>query len=66
MISPVHLSDYPYGDYTACGMASDACESGDEDEMVLFAKPGEVATCPKCQGVVDYFKSIKRYREPKP
>ncbi|WP_152546267.1 hypothetical protein [Bordetella bronchiseptica] len=60
----LHLSGTE-AERTACGMAFDAFDSGDADEPVEFAQPGQVATCPECRAVVDYFHSIKKYREPR-
>lgn len=52
------------GDYTMCGLASDAYESGDESAPVVIAGPGELITCKGCRAVIAYYKSIKGYREP--
>jgi len=51
------------GDYTMCGLALDAYESGDESEPVVMAAPGELITCKGCRAVIAYFKDFKGYRE---
>lgn len=50
-------------EYTLCGMAFDAHESGDADEPIVMAKRGEIVTCEDCRGVIKYVKrSFKRNR----
>ncbi|CAA2409827.1 hypothetical protein [Xanthomonas phage Suba] len=51
-------------EFTICGIAFDAHDSGDYDRTIEFAQPGEVITCPECRKVIAYFKSIKHWKEP--
>jgi len=51
------MGDGNGGEFTICGMAFDAYESGDADEQVVFAKPKEVVTCKECRAAIDYVKS---------
>lgn len=44
------------GEFTACGMAFDAYDSGDADEPIVFVKGKETVTCQDCRDVIDYFK----------
>jgi len=43
-------------EHTLCGSAFDAYESGDLDEPIIFAKKGEIVTCPECKLEIDYIK----------
>lgn len=52
------------GEFTICGIAFDAFDSGDVDEPTRFASPGETITCPECRKVIAYFKSIRHWKEP--
>lgn len=52
------------GEYTACGMAFDAHDSGDEDEPIVFAEPGKVYDCAECRRVVDAYRATRGYRQP--
>ena len=45
-------------EFTACGIAFDAFESGDADAPVAFAAAGQSVTCQDCADVVAYYKSI--------
>jgi hypothetical protein len=50
-------------EFTLCGLACDAYESGDHDESVVSAKPGELVTCPECRQVLDRIRrEFKGYR----
>lgn len=59
-----HASDPAFSEYTVCGLAYDAHESGDHDEQVLFAEDGEPVTCLKCREVVTEVRRIKLGRLP--
>lgn len=52
------------GEFTLCGMAFDAHESGDADEPVVFAHQGQIITCPDCRTIINYVKTFKHYRQP--
>ncbi|WP_199028472.1 hypothetical protein [Ralstonia sp. ASV6] len=50
-------------EYSLCGLACDAHESGDTDEPVEFAEAGELVTCVECRDAIDHVRaSFKRYR----
>lgn len=50
-------------EFTLCGLACDAHESGDHDEPVVSAKPGELVTCHECRQVLDRIRGeFKGYR----
>ncbi|WP_186058673.1 hypothetical protein [Burkholderia gladioli] len=51
-------------EFTLCGIAFDAQDSGDIDEPIVFAKAGQVVDCEDCRRIIDYVKSFKRYRQP--
>lgn len=53
------------GEFTVCGLAYDAYESGDHDEPVLFAGDGEPVTCLMCREVVTEVRRIKLGRLPR-
>lgn len=46
-------------EYSVCGLAIDAYESGDESEPVLFANAGEVVTCRLCREIVGEIRQMK-------
>jgi hypothetical protein len=51
------------GEYTLCGLAFDAYESGDHHELVVEARPGELVTCKECRAAIDHARSqFKGYR----
>lgn len=52
------------GEFTLCGDAFDAFESGDADEPVHFAAPGQLISCPKCREVINHCKAVKHWKEP--
>jgi hypothetical protein len=52
------------GEFTICGIAFDAHESGDVDEEVVFADPGQLVTCEDCRRTIAFIKQFKRYRQP--
>lgn len=35
-------------EFSLCGMSYDAFESGDADETIVFAEPGQKINCPDC------------------
>lgn len=47
-------------EFTLCGFAFDAHDSGDADEPIIFAKRGEVVTCEECRAVIDYIRQHYR------
>lgn len=50
-------------EFTVCGLAPEAFESGDADEPIVIAGTGELVTCPTCRRFIDFAKSnFKRYR----
>lgn len=63
-MSSRHANAPTHDEYTLCGFAVDAHETGDHSEPIVFAKPGETINCPECRVVINYCKSIKRWREP--
>lgn len=52
------------GEFTLCGLACDAFESGDADKPVTFAAPGEIVTCKECRDVIYHVKTFRGYRAP--
>ena len=44
-------------EFTLCGVAMDAYESGDEDRPVVFAADGEVVTCEDCRSVIEHVRA---------
>ena len=58
------LSPQGDGEFTVCGFAFDAHDSGDHDEPIVFAGNGEAVTCPECRRIVVEFRSIKIGRLP--
>jgi len=53
------------GEYSLCGLAFDAHDSGDEPEPVHFAVGGQLVTCRECRAMIDYVRTFKGYRAPK-
>ena len=47
-------------EHSLCGMAFDAYDSGDADEPIVFAKPGEIVTCKHCRAHIDFVR--RKYR----
>lgn len=60
----IHGTAWSQGEeFTMCGMAFDAFESGDADAPIVFAERGETVTCKDCRDAIDHVrKSFKRYR----
>ena len=48
-------------DFTLCGDACDAFDSGDADEEHVEAEKGQAVTCPKCCAVIENIRAM-RYR----
>lgn len=44
-------------EHSLCGLAPEAFESGDHDEVVVFAKPGQVVTCTFCRHTIDHVRT---------
>lgn len=54
-------------EHSLCGLAMDAYESGDHEEPVVFATPGQLVTCSMCRLEIDHVRdSFKRYRAVQP
>lgn len=51
-------------EYTACGLAFDAYDSGDHSDPIEFAKSGEIVTCADCREAIDHFRKYIKYRVP--
>lgn len=51
-------------EFTLCGLAFDAHDSGDHDEPVIMAAPGQLVNCVECRAVIDYVRTFKGYRQP--
>ena len=50
-------------EHTLCGFAPEAFESGDSEEPIVFAAPGELITCKTCRAEIDHVrKRFNRYR----
>ena len=50
-------------EYTLCGDAFDAYESGDSDAPIVIAKMNQTVTCPKCRNVIVWVKmNFKNFR----
>lgn len=64
-MTTTHAQNPAYTEYTVCGLAYDAHESGDYNEPVLFAEDGAPVTCPKCREVVTEVRRIKLGRIPR-
>lgn len=50
-------------EYSLCGTAFNAFDSGDVDEPVIFAKTGDTVTCQECRDHLDFIRRCyRRYR----
>lgn len=50
-------------EHALCGLSFDAHQSGDADEPVVFAMPGELVTCNLCRLEIDHVReTFRRYR----
>lgn len=48
---------------TLCGFAPEAFESGDSEQPIVFAEPGQVVTCRICRAEIDHIRAnFNRYR----
>lgn len=47
-----HADSIAQPEFTLCGMAFDAFETGDADGPIVFSKPGERVTCEDCLHVI--------------
>lgn len=43
-------------EHSLCGLAPEAFESGDHEEHVVFAQPGDVVTCDSCKREIDHVR----------
>lgn len=49
-------------EFTICGMAFDAHDSGDAAEPIVVAEVGQMVTCPTCRDTIDHARTaFKRY-----
>ena len=63
MSEPFVHGDSHTPEYTLCGLAVDAFESGDHHESIVFAKHRETVTCEDCRRAIDHARrSFKGYR----
>lgn len=46
-------------EFSVCGLAYDAHESGDHEEPVVFAGEGETVTCIECRQTVIEYRKIR-------
>ena len=53
------------GEYTMCGLAFDAFDSGDHHEPIIFDDDGEPVTCDECRRIVIEVRKIKLGRMPR-
>jgi len=51
-------------EYSLCGMAFDAYESGDAEEQIIFAQSGETITCTGCRKIIAEAKLVKHWKVP--
>jgi hypothetical protein len=58
----VHADDG--NEYTVCGLAFDAYDSGDAAEPVVMAEEGQVYTCENCRRVIAWHRMFKRHKQP--
>lgn len=49
-------------EFSLCGLAFDAFESGDADEPVEFAKSGQKITCEECRDVIQKIRDNFTYQ----
>lgn len=60
-----HMESPAVVEYSLCGLAIDAFESGDSEAPVVFATPQERVTCPLCLKVIAACKKV-RWGKPAP
>ena len=56
MVSPV------MAEYSLCGMAFDAYESGDAEDQIIFAQSGETITCIGCKKIIAEAKKVRHWK----
>lgn len=61
-MSTLHAEGIIPPEFTMCGMAFDAHCTGDSDEVISMAAPGELVTCKDCRRAIDYARTFNRYR----
>lgn len=59
-----HADSAINSEFTMCGVAYDAFDTGDAEEPIVFAKDGETVTCTDCRRVINHAKKFKSYRQP--
>jgi len=58
-----HMHNSAVPEYSLCGMAFDAYDPGDAEE-IIFAKSGETITCTGCRKIIADAKRIKHWKVP--
>lgn len=61
---PVCMHNPGHSEYSLCGDAFDAFDSGDKDEPIIIGKSGDRITCEQCLSIIATCKSIKDRRIP--
>lgn len=61
-MSKIHAEGITPPEFTMCGMAFDAHWTGDSDEVIVMAAPGELVTCADCRRAIDHARTFARYR----
>lgn len=61
---PVCCENPSMREYSLCGVAYDAFDTGDAESPVAIAKKGQTITCPDCRNVIAEVKSIKHWKQP--
>jgi hypothetical protein len=64
VMTDIHASS-SIPEFTICGMAFDAFDSGHTDEQIVFAEPGQIVTCIECRREIAWCKRYIGYKEPK-
>ena len=59
-----HVENPRQAEYTMCGLAFDAYDSGDHDEQITFAVGGKPVTCMDCRHMVLDVRKIRLGRMP--
>jgi len=59
-----HAENIMPPEFTLCGVAADAFESGHSETPIEFATAGQIVTCKACRTLIDYCKTFKAYRSP--
>lgn len=59
----LHAQGAGNAEYSLCGFAFDAHDSGDSAEPIVFAQAGEQVTCQRCRAQIDHVRNhFRRYR----